>query len=774
MKLLRPFAALYVAVKFGRLLLCGGIVTLFLLFGMSSNAYATDPAPVEQVVVSPASQAVIDSLNNASTQVMEAAGASSALDQAVTFSSQQIAEANATSATVSTAVTTAQVAVAAIDPAIQAVVEADPTTTYQNSQVVQTAQDTVTQAQVAVDNIRPTITAAQTEITQATTARNAIAPIITNANTQVYQANQAIATAQAAINALEGTISTSRSVLANTDDAGVRMTLPFSMLMGNTLYSNVYVGSNAVITFGTNQGHYYWTTPDAPSVSVGGADWTTWSQGSGITYSTTSTTLNISWDVRPFPQMDFSTVVDQLRFTADVNPTTGAWVADVTGSGPNVGGARWNYRETTNGAITQIVDTDLSSGVAGHIGQGNYAPAPVDPNAADTSAVQTQIADATQTLFGLQYMVTSVASNIRTDTARYNALPQITVTTALTNANSAITTLSQTITAKALDLQAVVDQLAQAPTPPPVAPIEQEPIDISVPDSSTDSNIEEPSQDPTEEPETPDQGTEEPSDEASDSEEQQSEEEPTQEQDNQEQENQLEESSQETTTSEEDVAAAVDDALTDGDISTSDAEAVMDALNADGEVTAEEVNDLSDALAADGELTDAEKDLVAEALIESADGEAVTAEAIAEAGLEYSDLPPETPVEVRQDENGNEVIITAEVAAALQILESPSELIGAIFDDPGQVLLALGSIGADMSTEEREEATKMVVATVVAAGAAMNAATVAASAAASAVTSAASTTGGGTGGTAPNNGGTGGGPAAGNDKPKRTFRRRIK
>jgi hypothetical protein len=170
---------------------------------------------------------------------------------------------------------------------------------------------------------------------------------------------------------------------------------------------------------------------------------------------------------------------------------------------------------------------------------------------------------------------------------------------------------------------------------------------------------------------------------------------------------------------------------------------------------------------ADGVLSEEEIAAVAEALITAADGEAITAEAIAEAGLEYSDLPPETPVEVRQDENGNEVIITAEVAAALQVLESPSELIGAIFSDPGEVLLALGSIGADMSVEEREEAEKMVVATVVAAGAAMNAAAVAASAAAS-------TTGGTTGGGSSQGGGTGGGPAAGNDKPKRTVRRRNK
>jgi uncharacterized membrane protein YgcG len=155
---------------------------------------------------------------------------------------------------------------------------------------------------------------------------------------------------------------------------------------------------------------------------------------------------------------------------------------------------------------------------------------------------------------------------------------------------------------------------------------------------------------------------------------------------------------------------------------------------------------VKDALA-DGKLTEAEKEVVAEALLASvAPGEALTSEAIAAAGIEFKDLPAETPVDVRTDENGNAVIITAEVAAALVVLENPAELIGAIFEDPGQVLLALGSIGADMSPEEREEATDMVVATVVAAGAAMNA-----------VGAAAGATGGSTGGSTGGGGSSGGG-----------------
>lgn len=507
MRALRSFAAQFVTKNFGKQLLGGVVVSLFLIFGMSQQAHADATASSEQVILSPASQAVIDAMNNANTQVMEAAGASSALDQAVTYAGQQIIDANSVSATVAQAVLFATTAVGSIDPAIEAVVNADPVTTYQTSEVVQTAQGTVIQAQSAVDNVQAALITAQTALSDALAARAAISPLITDANAQVYQANQAIALAQATINALTATISSSHSVLANTDDAGAKMSLPFSMQMGGVLYSNIYVGSNGVITFGTDQGYYYWTTPTAPEISVGGYDWTTWSQGSGITYSTTATSLDISWDVRPFPQMDFSTVVDQLRFTADINPTTGAWVADVTGSGPNIGAARWNYRTTNNGAITQITDIDLSSGFAGHIGQGVYEPAPVNPNAPDTSAVQLQIANATQTLFALQYEVTSVASNIGTDTRRANALPSLTATTVINNAISAITNLNATITTKTSDLQEIVSQLLQAPAPAPVAslrtsveppaPPAPEPVPIPAPPPTPEPS---PSPEPSPEP----------------------------------------------------------------------------------------------------------------------------------------------------------------------------------------------------------------------------------------------------------------------------------
>ena len=149
------------------------------------------------------------------------------------------------------------------------------------------------------------------------------------------------------------------------------------------------------------------------------------------------------------------------------------------------------------------------------------------------------------------------------------------------------------------------------------------------------------------------------------------------------------------------------------------------------------------------ELTEEQKELVIEALLEKADEEAISAEDIKDAGLEYKDLPPETPVDVRTDENGNAVVITAAVAAQVELLQNPGELLSTAFSDPGAALAALGSIGADMSDAEREEATDMVIATVVAAGAAINAAAVAAGGATGSSTGGGGSSGGGSGANSP-------------------------
>jgi len=87
-----------------------------------------------------------------------------------------------------------------------------------------------------------------------------------------------------------------------------------------------------------------------------------------------------------------------------------------------------------------------------------------------------------------------------------------------------------------------------------------------------------------------------------------------------------------------------------------------------------------------------------------------------EAGITLADLPADTPVQL---DNG--VVIEAGTVVALQLLESPAELISAIFDNPAEVLTALSNIGADMSEEERTESENTIIASVIATQAAVNA-----------------------------------------------------
>ena len=174
----------------------------------------------------------------------------------------------------------------------------------------------------------------------------------------------------------------------------------------------------------------------------------------------------------------------------------------------------------------------------------------------------------------------------------------------------------------------------------------------------------------------------------------------------------------------------------------------LEEAKAEEEAAQKEEEELKEILeeAKDGkELTEEQKEVVVAALIEDLKpGESVSAAEIKASGVSYADLPPSTPVELRTDENGNALVITAAVAANIELVQDPGALLSAALTDPGAALAALGSIGADMTEEEREEATDMVVATVVAAGAAINA-----------VAAAGGATGGSTGGGGSSGGGSG-------------------
>ena len=797
-----------------KLLIGFGVGLCVTVFGIMAPDHAGATENQEQVVVSPAQQAVNSALSTATAEVQQAITATNNALVEVTQAQTEYSQAQSVTAEVTSKISLANAEINNVQTAISTISNVDLSVTPidQSSQVIQDAKATVTTATTAINNITTQITEAQTAISEAIVAKTEAVTAQATAQTELTQANLSIDAAQTAVNNLQATIGTTTNVLAGVDDAGVQMNLPFGMQMGGTVYNNVFVGSNATITFGTNEGWVYHTTPGAPSVSIAGWDWTTWSTGTGITYSTTGTSLDIAWDLRPFPQQDASTQMVQVRFNADVNPNDGAWMANVTAVGPIPNGARFNYRETYNGAITQITDTNSGTGFSGQIGQGSTFTPYVDPN---TSTVQAAVDAANATITQLNQSLSPVVAQNTTNTSNINAINTTSLTNTVNSAVSTKTSLESTLNTKSSQLVTAINN--NIPTPAPILaepviegttvtvvpelpegytantwfyqvitddPDAENPYEggtyntngasesiqltgltegstytirvanwsgpvssytetvISIP-ASQSSNLtgggtveipieqtpaEEPAEEPTEEPTEEEPVEEEPTTEEpvkeENAEEETTEEEPSTEETIEEE--PVEESTEEETLTVDEIISVVEDIVADGNLTAEDAEAVLDALMADGEITSDEVNNLSDALSEDGTFTLAEKELVADALIEAADGEPVTASDIAAAGLEYRDLPPEIPVEVRADANGNPVVITAEVASALLTLESPAALVGAIAgcfnpdeaieglteEQKCEVLLALASIGADMSPQERQTAKEVLVAAV--------------------------------------------------------------
>ena len=822
------------------------------------RAHATENQ--EQVVVSPAQQAVNEALATATTEVQQAIAATDTATATISVAVAERVEAQAAVETLTATVSVAQTNVALVDTATATIstIDLSATPIDQSSQIVQDAKETIVTAQTSINNIDTST--AQVEISEAIAARTAAVAARTTAQTELTQANIAIDNAQTAVNNLQATIGTTTNVLAGVDDAGIQMILPFGMQMGGTVYNNVFVGSNATITFGVNEGWVYHTTPSAPSVSIAGWDWTTWSTGTGITYSTTGTSLDIAWDVRPFPQQDASTQMVQIRFNADVNPTDGAWMANVTAVGPIPAQARFNYREITNGTITPIEDTNVGSGFAGQISQGAAFTPYVDPN---TSSVQAAVDAANATITQLNQSLSPVVAQNTTNTSNLNAINTTSLTNALNSAVSTKTNLQTQLNTNAQELITAIN--SHIPTPAPVLsepviegttvviapelpegytantwfyqvitddpdaenpyeggtyntdgapesieltgltegatytirianwsgpvseytevvvsiPAEEvvvspapEPVfiyapeqnlpDLTTPTEEESTEIEETPVEETPAEEVPSEETESPETDTPESDESSS---------NDELENILEESqdsfeeiaqdndtlsveevqdivsdlvsdsgldaSEVTEVLEaianggevsEEIAAEVSSTLSDGGLTEAEAEFITEMLSADGEITTAEIVNLSEALNEDGKFTLAEKDLVADVLVTSAEGAPVEAGAIEAAGLEYRDLPPLIPVEVREDANGNPVVITAEVASALLVLESPAALINAIAgcfnpeeeieglteEQKCELGKALLNIGADMSIPEREKAEDIVVVTIIA------------------------------------------------------------
>ena len=375
------------------------------------------------------------------------------------------------------------------------------------------------------------------------------------------------------------------------DDSAYAANLPFTLTLGATEYSNVYVSTNGTMTFGVPDGNYS-DYPQTPSVSVAGYDWVSFGVGAYLSYGSTANTFCAEWSVRPYPQSTGD--LTQIRLVIN-RADDGGWHGEVVTFGWLPENLRRGIRFEQGQAVVPIEAAfDVNGGVPIEV-----SPAPTPSSFTEPPVLPTQTPEP----------VPSVVPSLN---------PEPTPTPEPSQSESPY-------------IEPIPEIVVPVVEPEPV--LELIPEEIIVPD----------------------------------------------------------------------VAVAPEVIALD---LVPDIEPIIEAVI---EPTIEELTQevIDDALA-DGVLTDDERELVANALLEEFAGEPITFEALQEAGLDYEDLPPETLVTL---ENG--VVLTAEVADALEIFDSGAEVLATLLENPAKALKALVSVGQDMTTEERETAQNTVVAAVV-------------------------------------------------------------
>ena len=551
------------------------------------------------------------------------------------------------------------------------------------------------------------------------------------------------------------------------DDTAHQMILTNPLTLGDITYETTYVTTNGTLTFGTPDANFS-SYPQTPSISLAGYDWVTFGQGTSLSYGSTDTGFCIEWKVRPFPQStgDITTIkltVDTSRLPSwsGIVETTGWLPADLRRgirftSGQDVvtiseaftinGGRPVEMQTCWDNSIIPLTSTCPAEPPPGQCWDGSTVawnqtcpPIPPDTQCWDGSWITWSQTCPPQPPPINCWDGSTVPHNgtcppTPPDIVCWNGesiswnetCPQMpppiecwdgsevnwneqcppTPPNIICWDNSVIpwnefcpVEPSPTASPEPQPSESQTPTVEPSPQPSEPSPQPSEtsepPLEPSPTPTPSESELvvpepqPSPTQSPEPEPSSPSEPTPSP------------EESPTP------------DPSPEATdlpSNNDIIDAAVEDAVSDGDISNEDTEQIIGDLLSDGDISNEELTNLSDSLTSDGVLTQDDKELLADVLVAQADGEAIGSEMIDELGLDYEDLPDDQPVAL---DNG--VILFAEVADALEMFENPSEIIGAVFTDPGKAITALANVGADMTPEKREESQKVIVASVIAA-----------------------------------------------------------
>jgi len=509
------------------------------------------------------------------------------------------------------------------------------------------------------------------------------------------------------------------------DDNAHQMILTNPLTLGDITYETTYVTTNGTLTFGAPDANFS-SYPNTPSISLAGYDWVTFGEGAKLSYGATETGFCIEWNVRPYPQStgNLTTIkltVDTSRLPSwsGIVETTGWLPADLRRgirftSGQDVvtiseafsinGGRPVEMQTCWDNSIIPLTSTCPAEPPPGQCWDGSTIPwngtcPPVPP---DTQCWDGSWVTWSQTCPQQPPPIDCWdGTSVNWDTQCPPTPPNIICWDASTVAWNELCPIEPTPTASPEPQQSQSPEPTIEPTPQPSEPTPEpqptsepslEPSPTPTP-SESQSVVPEPepsqTQSPEPEPSSPSDPTPSP------------------------EESPVPDPAPEATdlpSNNDIIDAAVEDAVSDGNISESDTQEIIGDLLSDGEISQEEVTNLSDSLTEDGVLTEDEKELLVDVILEQADGSAISTQLINELGLDYQDLPDDQPVAL---ENG--VILFAEVADALEMFENPSEILGAVFTDPGKALTAIANVGADMTPEKREESQKVIVASVIAA-----------------------------------------------------------
>jgi hypothetical protein len=448
------------------------------------------------------------------------------------------------------------------------------------------------------------------------------------------------------------------STVTGDDDGSFPMTLPFSLNLGGTEYNQIFYSTNATVTFGQADGTY-WDYPQTPSISIAGKDWVSFGPGAYTSYGYNENSFCIEWSVRPFPQS--SGPLTQMRLVV-TKFSNGGWHGEIVTMTDLPSDARRAIRfERGQPVVPMEAAFDVNGGMPIEV-----PPAPTPPSFTEPPVVPSETPTPTPEPTPEPSPTASPEpqpSESQTPTEEPSPQPsepspqpsEPVVQPSETSSPSPTPSESESVVPEPEPSQ------TQSPEPEPLSPLEPTP-------SPEESPVPDPS------PEAIDL----PSD------------------------NNI------TETTDAETNALVDIFTESGTISDAETQQLISNFLNDGFISEDEVSGLSDSLTEDGVLTEDEKELLVDVILEQADGNAISTELINELGLDYEDLPDDQPVML---ENG--VILFAEVADALEIFENPSEILDAIFTDPGKALTAIANVGADMTPEQRKESQTVVVASII-------------------------------------------------------------